>query len=387
MSKEIIINDVLVELEDYNIIEKIGKGGFGVVFRATDKKTGNEVALKVILQTEALKNSKDQAGILREITVPRLLNLPGIVNLIGFRFPLTKEVKEEIAKKNPGSLKFQYMDKGKKEFADLSGAIIVTELMKNGSLDSLISEYIKSEGKKNEKINPTIRSKIIFGVAATMKRVHEKNIVHRDLKLENVFLDDNLEPRIADFGLAKVIMNDIDMTMAIGTPYIMAPDIFMDGDETYGLPVDVYAFAFLMYKMFTNLIQFDDKKPLRSSQQFMMKIGRGLRPRKPDNIPEAYWQLINKCWKQEPANRMTFEEITEELKKDIYAIEEYGQKTDLDQLHEYQNRIDKDIPSTDFTKSTSKLIELRDTKMLVKTHTSGKLLRKERKTKFDWYRH
>ena len=379
------INDVLIELEDYKIQEQIGKGGFGIVFRATDKD-GKDVALKIILQVESLKTKKEQEGLLREITVPRILNLPGIVRLIGFRFPLTKEVKEEIIKKDPNALKLKVTDKGKKVDIDLSGALIVTELMKNGSIDSLVSEYLKSNGKSNEKINPTIRSKIIFGVAATMKRVHKNNIIHRDLKLENVFLDDDLEPRIADFGLAKVIQNEVDMTMAIGTPYIMAPEIFMDGDETYGISVDVYAFAFLIYKMFTNNIQFADKKPIRSSQQFMMKIGRGARPKRPDSIPDPYWELVEKCWKPNPADRPTFKEITEELKSDKFAINEFGMTTDLDELHKYQAKIDKDDETVDFS-SSSKFVEVNDKRFLVSTVDTKRSIGKERKTKFNWYRH
>ena len=347
----LVINEVLVELEDYELKEPIGKGGFGVVFRAIEKKTGKEVALKVLLQTETIKTAKDQASILREISVPCILNLPGIVKMLGFRFPLTKEVKDEILKKKPETLKTSITEKGKKIDVDLSGSIIITELMKNGSLDSLISDYLK-KGGKDSIINPTIRSKIIFGVAATMKRVHRSKVIHRDLKLENVFMDDKLEPRIADFGLAKVVENSVDMTMAIGTPYIMAPEIFMD--EPYDMPVDVYAFAFLIYKMFTNTIEFADKKPIRSPQQFMMKIGRGTRPKKPESIPDVYWELVQNCWKQEPKQRLTFEEITEELKKDVYAIEEFGMKTDLEQLHEYQTRIDTDEAQPDLTGSTIK---------------------------------
>ena len=384
MSKNLIINDVLVELEDYTIQEQIGKGGFGVVFRATDKKTGKDVALKIIMTADNLKTKKDQESLLREVIVPRLLKLPGIVQLVGFRFPLTPDVKEEILKKDPNALKLPITDKGKKNVVDLSGALIITELMKNGSTNTLVSEYLKSDGKKNDKINPTVRSKIIFGVAATMKRVHKSNIIHRDLKLENVFLDDDLEPRIADFGLAKVMTTDVQMTMAIGTPYAMAPEIFMDGEEDYGISVDVYAFAFLIYMMFSNTIQFADKKAIKSPQQFMMKIGRGHRPRRPDSIPDPYWELVQNCWKQHPPERPTFEEITEVLKDDKFAIEEFGMKTDLDKLHEYQERIDKDTEVADLSASSS-YVEINHKKFLVSTKNTK--ISKERKTRFNWYRH
>lgn len=67
--------------------------------------------------------------------------------------------------------------------------------------------------------------------------------------------------------------------------------------------------------MFADQITFDDNIPIRSPQQYMMKISRGLRPKRPNNIPDHYWELIQKCWKQNPDERPTFEEITEILKK------------------------------------------------------------------------
>ena len=95
--------------------------------------------------------------------------------------------------------------------------------------------------------------------------------------------------------------------------------------------------------MFYNNVVFKYKKPIRSPQQFMMKIGRGERPIRPENIPDCYWFLINNCWKQNPDERLTFEQISELLKDDIYAIEEYGMKTDIEELHKYQQRIDIEI--------------------------------------------
>ena len=67
------------------------------------------------------------------------------------------------------------------EKVDVSGVIIITEF-KNGSLELIVKKYLKNEGKGTEKLNPTIRSKIIFGVAAIMKRIHRHNLIHKLLK-------------------------------------------------------------------------------------------------------------------------------------------------------------------------------------------------------------
>lgn len=385
--QDIALYDALIELESYELKEIIGQGSFGIVFKAIEKATGQIVALKVIQKSKNLDDKKEQTNILREITVPRILNLPGIVKLLGFRFPLTDEgmTPDKLLSINAKD-KYNHT-----KYVDLTGAIIVTELMKNGSLDSYVKDYLDSKGMKNEVLNPTVRTKILFGIAATMKQVHKRNVIHRDLKLENVFLDDNKEPRIADFGLAKVMVNKVDMTMVVGTPFYMAPEIFADGEETYTVSVDVYAFAFVMYKMFSNLVQFADLKAIRSPQQYLRKIEQGQRPLKPASIPEPYWELIQKCWDQNPSDRPTFEQITEYLRDDKYAINEFEMTTDLDELHEYQSRIDEDDSeiSIDFSKST--IIRNNDKNFLMKSRSKIKItpevIKTRTKTKFNWKRH
>lgn len=385
--QDIGLYNALIELESYELKEIIGQGSFGIVFKAIEKATGQIVALKVIQKSKNLDDKKEQTNILREITVPRILNLPGIVKLLGFRFPLTDEgmTPDKLLSINAKD-KYNHT-----KYVDLTGAIIVTELMKNGSLDSYVKDYLDSKGTKNEVLNPTVRTKILFGIAATMKQVHKRNVIHRDLKLENVFLDDNKEPRIADFGLAKVMVNKVDMTMVVGTPFYMAPEIFADGEETYTVSVDVYAFAFVMYKMFSNLVQFADLKAIRSPQQYLRKIEQGQRPLKPASIPEPYWELIQKCWDQNPSDRPTFEQITEYLRDDKYAINEFEMTTNLDELHEYQSRIDEDDSeiSIDFSKST--IIRNNDKNFLMKSRSKIKItpevIKTRTKTKFNWKRH
>ncbi|KAK8888347.1 hypothetical protein M9Y10_039415 [Tritrichomonas musculus] len=353
MLNDVYLYNESIDIDNYDIKERIGSGAFGIVFRAIQKDTGEEVALKAIQLTDKLNQQKEQRNILLEICIPRKLNLPGTVKFLGFRFPLTDEQKktEKIV-----SITTTNKDGKGRETVDLTGAIMVTQLMKNGNLESLTKIYLESRGVGCPKMNPTIRSKIIFGISATMKYVHKKKVIHRDLKPDNIFLDENFEPKIADFGLSKIIMDKINMTVWVGTPFFMAPELFMNEDEdgSYTNAVDVYAFAFILYKMFTNSVFFSDKKPIRGKQQYMMKIGRKFRPIKPELIPDPYWELIQRCWAHDPVQRPTFAEITDLLRNDIYAIEEFGMSTDLDQLHEYQDRIDVEpIPLSPSTPTTS----------------------------------
>ena len=95
-----------------------------------------------------------------------------------------------------------------------------------------------------------------------------------------------------------------------------------------------------LFKMFNDKLEFEGTKPVRSHQQFLMKISTGKRPKRQPNIPDCYWELIQECWKQEPEERPTFEEITKILRDDKFAINEFGIPTNLDELHEYWDRID-----------------------------------------------
>lgn len=74
-----------------------------------------------------------------------------------------------------------------------------------------------------------------------------------------------------------------------------------------------------------------------------MNITRGFRPEKPDLMPDHYFELVEKCWDADAEKRPTFQEITEILRDDRFALEEFGMKTDMEELHEYQDRIDADV--------------------------------------------
>lgn len=82
--------------------------------------------------------------------------------------------------------------------------------------------------------------------------------------------------------------------------------------------------------MFALKIQFN--KQVKSIDQYERNIIRGQRPKRPDLISDPYWELIQKCWKQNPDERISFDEIVEELKSDKFAIEEFGMKTDLEDI-------------------------------------------------------
>lgn len=223
---------------------------------------------------------------------------------------------------------------------DLTKYIIVTEFIDSKTLNNYVQEYLKTES--NDRMNPTIRSKIIFGVASIMKQMHKNKIIFRDIKLDRIVLDEKLEPKFLHNKLAKFVTNPRKMRIQVGTPLHMAPELF-DESGTYSFPVDVYAYAVLLYRMFSNTYLFADQKRKLNRNAFIEKIKGGKRFVRPPLVPDHYWDLIQRCWSQNPADRPTFDEIVRILRDDKFALEEFGMKTDLKQLHEYQNRIDVPI--------------------------------------------
>jgi serine/threonine protein kinase len=118
-----------------------------------------------------------------------------------------------------------------------SQAAILTEFMANGSLQDIIKA--KQESKHPPEWNETRTFIALYGTAIGMMVLHSRRIMHRDLKPGNILLNDDFEPKIANFGLSKLVKagESMMLTSSLGTPHFMAPEML--ADESYGFPVDV----------------------------------------------------------------------------------------------------------------------------------------------------
>ena len=295
----------LVDINDYKFIKRIKITNYSSLRMAENKKNGKVCLIKHYFFNQfnfSTINFKDQVFISR-------IYIPGIVRVEKYRFRLSED----------------------------DDYIAITDYYENNDVPQLTNEYLDSSGAQNEKMNPTIRIKIIFGVAATMKQLHKRNIIHRNLKLSKVLLDDNLEPKLINFQFSKVLTDDAELENDLGTINHMAPELFIG--EGYSFPIDVYAFAIILYSLF---IPFKIFKSFFTGNMFIVanKIIQGMRPCRTQFIPDPYWDLIQQCWDSNPEARPTFEQITEILKDEKFALEEFGMKTDLNQLHEYQRSVD-----------------------------------------------
>ena len=208
---------------------------------------------------------------------------------------------------------------------------LVTKFMPNRDLWRMLERERAS--KSPEGWDATAKSKCVFGIAAGMAFLHSKNIIHRDLKTAKVLLDDDFEPVIGGLGLAAEYIVGAEMEKRVGTRLFMAPEM-VSCDERYDHKVDVYSFAVALYQFFTDSMVFDDGSEPWNPFHFYRTVGEGHRFKRADNIPDFYWDLICKCWSQDPNDRPSFVEIVKHLR--AHTSEYAFEGSDLSLVREYE---------------------------------------------------
>ena len=283
----------------------LGKGNCGVVYKGTFKKVTRRnpkppitVAIKEALGKLDFKHD------LSEITILANFDHPCVMFMYGCRFP-----------------------------HDGQPMTIVMPLMKT-TLDKVVKD--ERDGKPTPGWDGLAKSKCVFGIAAGLAYAHKQGVVHRDLKFDNIFLHDDMEPCIGDFGVAK-LFRTLEET-EIGNPKHKAPEV-MNG-EVYTTKADIYAYAILLYEMFAEADQLGDGRPCpRNIFQQYARIIKGARWQKVDAIPEFYWDLITTCWTGERDKRPSALQICQHLRdnREKYAFDKSREA--LEKLKEYEDRV------------------------------------------------
>src|SRR2546430_525737 len=205
--------ELLGELGDYELLEEIGRGSQGVVFRARQKSLNRTVALKVI----SLGQWASKAHLKRfrlEAEAAAHLDHPGIVPIY--------EVDER-----DGSCNFS---------------------MKSGEGGQL------DEVARREPMPIRRAAELIANVARTVNYAHEHGILHRDIKPGNILLDAKGEPHLTDFGLARLVESESSVTHTLdvlGTPSYMAPEQAAGNNAAVGSVTDVYGLGAVLYQLLT----------------------------------------------------------------------------------------------------------------------------------------
>ncbi len=261
----------------YEIIEEIGKGGMGWVYKVYDKKIDEKLAIKVIN--------------------PAIASDPMIIN----RFSHELKVVRKIIHKNVCRMY---------ELADAEGRQYITmEFIEGEDLRSLISRVGQLTLRKTVAVGKQICDGLV--------EAHTLGIVHRDLKPQNIMIDKKGNVRIMDFGIAQSqYAPGITKTgMIIGTPEYMSPE------QVEGLKVDqrsdIYSLGIILYEMLTGIVPFEGHTPLSLAMKHKTEL-----PREPRDlnayIPDALNRLILKCLEKDPDKRYA---TAQALSEDLAAIQ------------------------------------------------------------------
>ncbi|XP_026047351.1 MAP/microtubule affinity-regulating kinase 4 isoform X2 [Astatotilapia calliptera] len=210
-----LCSDEQPHIGNYRLLKTIGKGNFAKVKLARHILTGREVAIKIIDKTQL--NPTSLQKVFREVRIMKTLNHPNIVQL------------------------FEVIETEKTLY-------LIMEYASGGE----VFDYLVAHGRMKEK---EARAKFRQIVSA-VHYCHQKNIVHRDLKAENLLLDADSNIKIADFGFSNEFMTGNKLDTFCGSPPYAAPELFQ-GKKYDGPEVDIWSLGVILYTLVSGSLPFD----------------------------------------------------------------------------------------------------------------------------------
>jgi eukaryotic-like serine/threonine-protein kinase len=257
----------------YQILEKLGEGGMGVVYKARDTHLDRFVALK-LLPPEKVADPSRKARFVQEAKAASALNHPNIITI------------HDIA-------------------SDAATDFIAMEFVAGRTLGQII-------GRKGIPLNEAL--KIAVQIADALARAHEAGIVHRDLKPSNVMVDEHGVVKVLDFGLAKLtetvsgsddaptitlrpVMPRTEEGIVVGTPAYMSPE--QTEGKTLDARSDIFSFGAVLYEMVTGRKAF----PGDSRMSTLAAVATKEPPPLPDDVPHDLEKVITRCLRKDPARR------------------------------------------------------------------------------------
>lgn len=258
----------------YEFVSLLGQGSFGAVHLARHSATGAEWAIKVL--------DKKKAG-------------TAGVRMLEFEIGILKRVSHE------------HIVSLKEVFETPRKSYLVLELCRGGTLQDHYLTEVRRPAYSQQDV-----SVLIQRLAGAVAYLHDNDIAHRDLKLDNIMLDptpeDPLVIKVTDFGLCAVKSRDMPaMQMVCGTPSYMAPEVLAD-NGTYSPLCDIWSTGVILYNLLSGVLPFrgDDKASLEEK----IEQGLVLFPDDPwASIDPAAKDLVTNCLRVDPARRITAKEM------------------------------------------------------------------------------
>ena len=251
---------------DYELLGELGQGGMGVVYKARQVSLNRTVALKM-LKSDVLATLDEQRRFQNEAEAVALLDHPNVVPIL------------EVG-----------IHEGRRYFS--------MKLVSGASLDKTLEDYAA---------NPRAAARIVATAAQGVHHAHQRGILHRDLKPANILVDDQGEPHVTDFGLAKRVEGDSELTHSgaiLGTPSYMAPEQASGVRGAVTTASDVYGLGAVLYALLAGRAPFRGDSVIETLQQV-----RDQAPVPPSklraNVPRDLEIIALNCLEKLPSRRYT----------------------------------------------------------------------------------
>ncbi|OHT02855.1 TKL family protein kinase [Tritrichomonas foetus] len=301
-----------ININDYEMQRRIGSGGFAEVYLGYHKASGKVVAIKKLHSQTFDTHAFEMFT--REVEIAASMNHFAVLSFAG------------VSLKPPFCILTDFM----------SGGCLFTRLHKGPMLD------------------PTKLTITALGVACGMQYIHDKGMLHRDLKSLNILLDADDYPKICDFGMSRNRPDDLSlMTSGVGTSQWMAPEVI--GSKPYDQKADVYSFGVMLWELLTKDVPFHG---LKEVQVAMAVLNQDRRPLIPQSCPPKLGKLIKICWDRDPEKRPDFKTIAKAFQSGGIAFP--GTNSDkvkayIDQFMEHIQQVDKFDPKDASKESANSL--------------------------------
>ena len=254
--------DVTGSIGHFDLLEEVGRGAFGTVWRSRDTELDRIVAIKIPRRMQ--ESAEDREQFLREARSVAQLSHPNIVS--------------------------------------------VFEIGRDGKMVYIVSDFIEgvsiADAILTDRYSSRYGVELSIKVAGALHHAHERGVIHRDLKPANIMLDKQGEPQVMDFGLAKRDAGEITMTVEgalLGTPAYMSPEQARGEGHHVDRRADVYALGVILYELLTG------ERPFRGSMRMLIEQvihDDAPSPRKLNStIPRDLETIVLKCLQKDAKGR------------------------------------------------------------------------------------
>ncbi|CAD8058198.1 unnamed protein product [Paramecium sonneborni] len=315
----------------FRVFKKIGKGNFASVYQAERIEDNQQMAIKAFAKQSAYAEENGKNAIINELKIMRNINNTHLMKLY------------EVYETN-------------------NSLYLALELLEGGSLYDLIKEKTQITTKQIQQI--------IVGILLGLQEMHRKEIMHRDLKLENILFKKPKKMEsvvIADFGLATYVNEPVYLYCRCGTPGFVAPEVIniKDMNSKYSSVCDIYSLGLVFYLLLTGKSAFNGK-----SYSTVVKQNReaniNFDIKQLQNISGYGIDLLKQMLEKDPTKRITVErclnhpflyDIVTQIMEDENQDQSFDEIDERVEIQSMMNKINDEYSKFDITKNVNSPIQ------------------------------